>query len=110
MLRRATGPATLIQAGELRIDRGTQRVWVGDHELRLTASELKILLALVSVPGRIFSRSWLLERVLARGADERVIDVHVKNLRKKIEAGRGPAVIETVHGLGYRFILPQAPP
>jgi DNA-binding response OmpR family regulator len=110
VLRRTTGPATLIRAGDLRIDRGAQRVWVGREEVRLTATEMKILFALVSSPGRVLSRSWLLERVLGRGADERVIDVHVKNLRRKIEAGDRPAVIETVHGLGYRFVLSETAP
>lgn len=110
VLRRTTGPATLIRAGHLRIDRGAQRVWVGKDEVRLTATELKILFALVSSPGRVLSRSWLLERVLGRGADERVIDVHVKNLRRKIEAGTGPPVIETVHGMGYRFVLSETAP
>lgn len=109
LLRRAgkTLPeAEVLRASDIVLDRGTHRVWVGERAVDLTPSEFDLLAALMSWPGRVYSRLELLERVqgtLYEGY-ERTIDVHVKNLRGKIEPDpRHPTHIETVYGIGYRF-------
>ncbi len=97
----------VLRAADIVLDRGTHRVWVGERAVDLTPSEFDLLAALMSRPGRVFSRLELLERVqgtLYEGY-ERTIDVHVKNLRSKIEPDpRHPSYIETVYGVGYRFV------
>ena len=72
----------------------------------LTPSEFDLLQVLMARPGRVFTRMELLDRLQgeAYAAYERTIDVHVKNLRAKLEADpRQPRYIETVYGVGYRM-------
>ena len=72
----------------------------------LTPIEWKVLSALVTYPGKIFSRDELISISFDIGFDgyDRVIDTHVKNLRKKLEDNpKAPVYIHTVHGMGYRF-------
>jgi len=74
--------------------------------VELTATEWGVLAALARVPGRVYSRYELINRI--RGYEfegyERTIDSHVKNLRRKVERdARNPAIIETVVGAGYRL-------
>ena len=74
--------------------------------LGLTKSEWKILSAMASYPKKVFTRDELMEIAFGGDADsfDRVIDTHIKNLRKKVESDpRNPAYINTVHGLGYLF-------
>jgi DNA-binding response OmpR family regulator len=81
-------------------------VTVGQREVDLTPSEFDLLAALMSTPGRAFSRLELLDRIQGTAYEgyERTIDVHIKNLRAKIESDpREPRYIETVYGVGYRF-------
>jgi DNA-binding response OmpR family regulator len=96
----------LIQAADIRLDRGTRQVLVGQRDVRLTPSEFDLLAAMMESPGRVYSRAELLERVqgVAYEGYERTIDVHIRNLRNKIEPESGaPRYIETVYGVGYRF-------
>ena len=96
----------LIQAADIRLDRGTRQVLVGERDVRLTPSEFDLLAAMMESPGRVYSRAELLERVqgVAYEGYERTIDVHIRNLRNKIEPeSGGPRYIETVYGVGYRF-------
>ncbi len=96
----------LIQAADIRLDRGTRQVLVGQRDVRLTPSEFDLLAAMMEAPGRVYSRAELLERVqgVAYEGYERTIDVHIRNLRSKIEPeSNGPRYIETVYGVGYRF-------
>lgn len=75
-------------------------------EINLTKSEWKILSAMALNPGKVFSRDELMEIVFGDDSDsyDRVIDTHIKNLRKKIESDpKSPVYIKTVHGLGYKF-------
>jgi DNA-binding response OmpR family regulator len=75
-------------------------------EVRLTPKEFKLLSVLASAPGRAFSRTELLAKVFGYDYDglERTLDVHVMNLRKKLELDTTrPAYIVTVYGLGYRL-------
>jgi DNA-binding response OmpR family regulator len=78
----------------------------GDTELHPTLTEYRLLCELASVPGRVLSRNILLERVWDRGffGDERLVDVHIRRLRTKIERDASdPRIIVTVRGLGYRL-------
>lgn len=109
VLRRAgkTGPkAKVLHAQDVSLDRESHRVEAGGRSVNLTPSEFDLLAALMSAPGRAFTRLELLDRVqgLAYEGYERTIDVHIKNLRSKIEQDpRNPDYIETIYGVGYRF-------
>jgi DNA-binding response OmpR family regulator len=102
-----TGPASYGD-GELVIDEERHRVEVPGGVADLTPTEWGILVALARVPGRVYSRYELINRV--RGYEfegyERTIDSHVKNLRRKIEADPSdPKIVQTVLGSGYRLGL-----
>jgi DNA-binding response OmpR family regulator len=109
VLRRAGGyisaPALLVE-GDMRLDRDSHAVTVGGRHASLTPSEFDLLYILMSVPGRVFSRSELLLKLQGSTFEgvERTIDVHIRNLRTKIEPDpANPVYIETVFGVGYRF-------
>jgi len=98
--------AQVLHVADITLDRETRMVQVGQKPVDLTPSEFDLLAALMSAPGRVFSRLDLLE--IQQGVRfegyERTIDTHVKNLRIKIEPDpRSPRYIETVYGVGYRF-------
>ncbi len=95
-----------IDAGDIYIDFEKRTVTVRDEVARLTYVEFEILAALARAPGRVFSRTMLLERVWGDAAyrDPRTIDVHIRHLREKLEAEpKTPELILTVRGVGYRF-------
>jgi DNA-binding response OmpR family regulator len=95
-----------IDAGELQIDFEKRSVIVRGEPAQLTYVEFEILAALARAPGRVFSRTMLLERVWGDAAyrDPRTIDVHIRHLREKLEAEpKTPELILTVRGVGYRF-------
>jgi DNA-binding response OmpR family regulator len=98
---------TLVSQGIL-VDRERHRVTAGEEVIDLTPSEFSLLAALIRQPGRVFSRSELIDSAL--GGDslvlERTIDVHVRALRKKLD--RHAELIETVRGVGYRFRDPAS--
>lgn len=100
-------PATnLLEAGDIVMDRDAYIVTVRGKPVSLTRSEFDLLAALVSSSGRTLSRLQLLDFVqgVAFEGIERSIDVHIKNLRAKIEAdAHNPIYIETIYGVGYRF-------
>ncbi len=96
----------MIRAGEVSLDLPRMRVEVEGRLVELTPTEFELLATLARRPGRIFTRSQLLDAV--RGVTiesyERTIDSHIKNLRRKIEPDpRSPRFILTVYGVGYRF-------
>jgi DNA-binding response OmpR family regulator len=98
--------AQVLRAGDITVDRETHTVQVAERYVDLTPSEFDLLATLMSFPGRAYSRLELLDRIqgVAYEGYERTIDVHVKNLRAKIEAvPRTPRYIQTVYGVGYRF-------
>jgi DNA-binding response OmpR family regulator len=116
LLRRTgsqSAPADILRAGNLTLNRQARTVTVpevtaaqGAQEWELTPMEFGLLNTLMSNPGRAFSRMELLERTQGFAYDgyERTVDVHIKNLRKKIEADPGsPNYLLTVFGVGYRF-------
>jgi DNA-binding response OmpR family regulator len=95
-----------LEDGELRIDFDKRRVTVEDEPVRLTYVEFEILAALARHPGRVYSRSTLLERVWGDSAyrDPRTVDVHIRHLREKLERDpKTPELVQTVRGVGYRF-------
>lgn len=96
----------VLRVGEVSLDRTGHIVSVSGRSVDLTPSEFDLLATLMSSPGRVFSRLELLDRVQGTAFEgyERTIDVHVKNLRAKIESDTNrPKFIETVYGVGYRF-------
>ena len=109
LLRRAgeqEPTAKVIKAADIVIDRDRRTVNVGNKFLELTPSEFDILTALMTSPGRVYTRLDLLDIIQGVRYEgyERTIDTHVKNLRGKIEKNpRSPEYIETVYGVGYRF-------
>jgi two-component system, OmpR family, phosphate regulon response regulator PhoB len=93
-----------IVFGNLTIDRASHRVWVQDAEVRLTALEFRLLGTLFERRDRVQSRGSLLEDVWDSNEDlaTRTVDTHVKRLREKL--GSAGDYIETVRGVGYRFV------
>ena len=95
-----------LKLGDLTIDPGSREVRLRGEVVNLTALEFDLLSVLASRPGFVFGRSRLLERVWGGGhfGSDHVVDVHVANLRKKIEVDPAhPEYIQTVRGVGYRF-------
>ena len=109
LLRRTgkTSPVGQVyRVGNLMLDQESFVVKVNERRIDLTRSEFDLLAALMSSPGRAFTRLELLDRVQGTVFDgyERTIDVHIKNLRSKIELNpRKPRYVETVYGIGYRL-------
>jgi DNA-binding response OmpR family regulator len=113
VLRRTGGEATQaeeIKFDDVLIDLRSHLVRKNGDEVTITPTEFRLLEIFARNPGRVFSRSELLD--LAQGYNfegfERTIDVHIKNLRQKLEDNpREPKYIVTVYGIGYRFEVPQ---
>ena len=106
VLRRAQGSVPLqgvLTVGRLTLDLAAFEARCGDELLDLTAAELRLLAALAREEGHVRSRSELLAALgsLERGTDERAVDAHVKNLRRKL--GACGQSLETVRGVGYRL-------
>ena len=104
VLRRVSGDssAEMIRVGDVSLDRAHYEVQMEKRAVALTSTEFEILAVLMSQPGRIFSRSQLLNAVhgVAFESYERAIDSHIRNLRRKLEPDQ---LIVTVHGVGYKF-------
>lgn len=95
-----------ISRAHIIVDITRHAVTVGDESIDLTPTEFDLLATLMGDPGRAYTRSQLLEQTQGYAYDgyERTIDVHIKNLRQKIEADPGnPRHIKTVYGVGYKF-------
>jgi DNA-binding response OmpR family regulator len=96
----------IVRAADITLDRSDHAVQVANRYVDLTPSEFDLLAALMSAPGHVFSRLDLLDILQGVRFEgyERAIDLHVKNLRAKIEpVPNSPHYIETVYGVGYRF-------
>jgi DNA-binding response OmpR family regulator len=103
---RQTEPGDRIQAAGVSIDLSRMRVEIEGRTVDLTPTEFQLLATLARQPGRIFTRSQLLDAIhgIAFESYERAIDAHVKNLRRKLEPDPGrPRYVLTVYGVGYRF-------
>jgi two-component system, OmpR family, alkaline phosphatase synthesis response regulator PhoP len=108
--RRGDGDAPqTIAVGDLEIDVWSRQARVAGKPVSLTPTEYRLLEALARQPGRVFTRDELVAR--AFGPDytgyDRTVDVHITNLRRKIEAGRDPRYLLTVHGVGYKLAGPE---
>jgi len=104
--RERTDCGGIFEFGELCLDPTRRRVTLRGTSVLLTRSEYNLLAALMTSPGRAFSREQLLRCLYPRGEEvvERVVDVHIGKLRQKIEAGQPfRRFIYTVRGFGYRF-------
>ena len=96
----------IIRIDQIILDLSSHLVRISDEVVELTPSEFKILEILMTSPGRVYSRLQLMEMLQGPALDGvlRTIDVHVRNLRSKIEPDASkPTYIETVFGVGYRF-------
>ena len=111
VLRRADAGAAgalgeIVHAGDVTLDIPRMRTDVAGRSVELTPTEFTLLTALARQPGRIFTRSQLLDAVhgVAFESYERAIDTHIKNIRRKLEPDpRRPTHVLTVYGVGYRF-------
>ncbi|MGD1995569.1 MAG: response regulator transcription factor [Anaerolineae bacterium] len=109
VLRRAQTPPEprqVLRVGPITLDRSAHTVTVSSTPVDLTPTEFDILLTLMTTPGRVFTRAEILEAVqgVAFESYERTVDVHIKNLRHKLEADSAhPVFILTVRGVGYRL-------
>ena len=100
----------ILRADDIALDRTGRTVRVRDRVVDLTPSEFELLETFMLSPGRAFSRLDLLESVSGDAYEgyERTIDVHIRNLRTKIElAPSKPRYIQTVYGMGYRFLTEE---
>ena len=96
----------VLRVADIQLDRAGRTVMVSEEQVDLTPSEFDLLATLMATPGRTFSRLELLDRLHGAAYEgyERTIDVHIRNLRSKIEPdASSPKYIETVYGVGYRF-------
>ena len=100
----------VLQVGDLRLDPAERRVWRGDAEIELSATELTLLEAFMRSPGRVLSRLELLEAGWDSAYENRsnVVAVYVRYLRNKVDRPFGRHDIETVRGGGYRLRAPEA--
>jgi DNA-binding response OmpR family regulator len=107
-LEKQGGAQDILRAGDIHLDRGGRILMVGGQSIDLTPSEFDLLATMMAAPGRVFSRLELLDRLQGAAYEgyERTIDVHIRNLRTKIETDpSSPRYIETVYGAGYRFAV-----
>ncbi|HEX2865072.1 MAG TPA: response regulator transcription factor, partial [Deinococcales bacterium] len=107
VLRRAqptVEEASVLRAGPLELDLGRVQARCGGKKLDLTPTEFRLLECLARTPGHVKRREELLEAALPESdALERVVDAHLKNVRRKLETLGSPEILETVRGMGYRL-------
>ena len=107
VLRRFEPAIDKLVSGDLVLDPATRELAVRGETVALTAAEVRLVETFMRAPGRVFSRDELMQRAFGTSYDglDRTIDVHIKNVRKKIEVDRAnPKRIVTVFGLGYKLV------
>ena len=113
LLRRAYGELSstssdVLYVRDLIVDRGSGKVFCGDEQLNLTPTEFRLLVYMAQHSGQALSRSQILDAVWDTDAgmiDERVVNVHIRRLREKIEIDSSkPEILLTVPGTGYRLV------
>lgn len=103
-LGKENSASEVLRVADVVLDPDSRIVKVAGRTIDLTPSEFQLLVVLMSAPGRVFSRQDLLDRLQGSAWVERTVDVHVRNVRAKIEPNPSqPRYIETVFGVGYRF-------
>lgn len=105
----ASGPKGELSVGPLRISPSRRESWLHDRLLALTGTEFDLMLQLAGRPGDVVSKDELSERALRRPREpyDRSVDVHISNLRQKLQTAGGGLEIETVRAIGYRLKLPE---
>jgi two-component system response regulator RegX3 len=106
-LDRAATRSAVIQVGGVRIDLARHEISVDDETVRLTPSEYKLLVLLAGEPDRVFTRRRIMEHLWESEwvGDEHAADVHISNLRRKLERDTGsPERVVTVRGFGYKLV------
>ncbi len=98
----------VVQIDGLRLDPAAHRVSVDEQDIEVWTTEFRLLHFFMTHPGRVFSRSKLLDEVWGDRifVEERTVDVHIRRLRQALEAWGRSSLIETVRGVGYRFRSP----
>ena len=93
----------VVEVEGLRLDPATHRVTAGEQRLTLSPAEFRLLHFLLTHPGRVYSRAQLLDQVWGDHVyiEERTVDVHIRRLRKALEASGHDRLIDTVRGAGY---------
>jgi two-component system alkaline phosphatase synthesis response regulator PhoP len=107
LLRRTRGEVRapgIVRAGGLEIDPEKYSVAFNGTPIKLTPNEFKFLHLLASRAGQTLTREQLLDDLYGAAGMDRSVDSHIKNLRKKLETASGAPMIETIYGIGYRFI------
>ncbi|HWQ14873.1 MAG TPA: response regulator transcription factor [Roseiflexaceae bacterium] len=110
--RRSAAPVDpSLRFASLRVDPERREVWAGEQQVELTATEFDVLLALARHAGKVLGREQLMDMVW--GSDfygtDRVVDVYVGQVRRKLEAATGQTLIRTVRGVGYKLVDEPAP-
>lgn len=106
--KKQTGENNILREGDIFIDQTARIIQVKGQPIDLTPSEFDLLVTMMAAPGRVYSRLELLDRLQGTAYEgyERTIDVHIRNLRTKVEPDPAkPQYIETVYGAGYRFAV-----
>lgn len=106
LVRRNSGEQlSVLQAGDLTVNLITREVKRDEQPIELTTREFGLLELLIRSPGRVFTRTQLLEHVWGYDFDPEtnVVDVNIRRVRSKIDPDTGPSLIETVRGVGYRI-------
>ncbi len=106
VVRRSSGePMSVLRVEDLVVDLISREVKRGEDDLTLTAREFNLLQLLMRSPGRVLTRTQILEHVWGYDFDPQtnVVDVYIRRVRRKIDRGDSPSLIETVRGVGYRF-------
>ncbi len=106
VVRRASGDQlSMLQAGDLVVNLTRREATRGDEPIELTAREFNLLELLVRSPGRVFTRTQILEHVWGYDFDPQtnVVDVYIRRVRSKIDRHSEQSLIETIRGVGYRF-------
>ncbi|MGH9436708.1 MAG: response regulator [Terriglobia bacterium] len=112
LLRRAGGASAVPTECGLVLERATLRARANGREVLLTVLEFELLTVLMAVPGRIFSRDEIMDRVYRdfRVVNDRTIDSHIKKLRRKLDIlNLSSQPLRSVYGAGYKFELPEQP-
>ena len=101
--------SVILELGNLRIDKTCHEVMLNGKAVDLGPTEFRLLVFMLENPNRVFSRASLLNQVWSRSAyvEERTVDVHILRLRKALSEDKYDKYIQTVRGIGYRFVFEE---
>jgi two-component system OmpR family response regulator len=96
----------VLRVGNLSVDRETREVVRGEERIELTPKEFALLECLMGRPGKVFSRTMILERVWGTTSDPltNIVEVYIRQLRRKIDEGQAKPLIHTIRGFGYKIL------